>query len=68
MTEEGTDYYGKADKMEMTAQFVLWALIVVRRNCDDPALMTKQAWDIAEVFQCERDARVAKFKNASNRQ
>lgn len=64
---EESDYYGKSDKMELTAQFVLWALIVVRRNCDDPALMCKQAWDVAEVFQRERDERVAKFKSA-NRQ
>jgi hypothetical protein len=64
---EGEDYYGKADKMEMTAQFVLWALVVANRGCSDPALLCRQSWDVAEVFQKERDLRVSKYKNA-NRQ
>ena len=57
------DYYGKAEKMELTAQFILGAVIQHKGTTRDPGEMVRYAWDVAEVFQVERDARVAKFRN-----
>jgi len=63
------DYYGKADKMEMTAQFVLAAVVHREGTKKDPREMVRYAWDLAEIFQQERDLRIAKFKNVNpNRQ
>ncbi len=53
------DYYGKFEKMEMAAQFVLWGLIVAHGNGNDAPTRVKVAWDIAEIFQKERDERVS---------
>lgn len=59
-----SDYYGKAERMELTAQFIVAACIQKNGTHQDPNAMMKYAWDLAEIFQRERDERVAKFKNA----
>lgn len=58
------DYYGKAERQELTAQFILGALVMAHGNGNEAATRVKIAWDIAEIFQKERDERVSKMRNA----